>query len=85
MYVLGEDGNPRPIRVTVGETNGSETEIVGGDLRDGMEVITSRLAAGQTQDKSGQRGGERARPTSPQDQPGDRRRQRQEARPSNGG
>ncbi len=89
VYVLGEDGNPRPIRVTVGETNGSETEVTGGGLRDGMSVITSRLAAGQTQDK-GQRGerrrggGEGAGATGGQDQPADRRR-RQEARPSNGG
>ena len=91
VYVLGEDGNPRPIRVIVGETNGSETEIVGGELRDGMEVITSRLAAGQTQDKSGQRGERRrrgaegAQPPATQDQPADRRRPRQEAPASNGG
>jgi len=66
VYVLGADGNPSPVRVVVGESNGSETEIVRGDLREGQEVITARLAAGQTQDKSerprrgqGRRGGER--------------------------
>jgi HlyD family secretion protein len=63
VYVLGADGNPTPVRVVVGESNGSETEITGGDLREGQEVITARLAAGQTQDKSaranrrGRRGG----------------------------
>jgi HlyD family secretion protein len=64
VYVLGADGNPSPVRVVVGESNGSETEITGGDLRVGQEVITARLAAGQTQDKSarqrrwqGRRGG----------------------------
>ena len=58
VYALGEDGNPEPVQVVVGETNGSLTEIVGGDLREGMEVITARLAAGQTQQKSeGRRGG----------------------------
>ena len=56
VYILGGDGEPRPVRVVVGETNGSETEIVGGDLRAGMEVITARLAAGQTQEKSERRG-----------------------------
>ena len=55
VYVLGADGNPAPVRVVVGESNGSETEIVGGDLREGQEVITARLAAGQTQDKSERR------------------------------
>jgi HlyD family secretion protein len=53
VYVLGADGNPQPVTVMVGATNGSETEVVGGDLRAGMEVITARLAAGQTQEKSG--------------------------------
>lgn len=69
VYVLGADGNPTPVRVVVGESNGSETEITGGDLREGQEVITARLAAGQTQDKSarqgrgqGRRGRDRAEP-----------------------
>jgi HlyD family secretion protein len=52
VYVLGADGQPAPVRVIVGESNGSETEIVGGELREGQEVITARLAPGQTQDKS---------------------------------
>jgi HlyD family secretion protein len=51
VHVLGADGTPQPVQVVVGETNGSVTEIVGGDLRPGMEVITARLAAGQTQPK----------------------------------
>ena len=49
----------QPVRVVVGESNGSETEIIGGDLREGQEVITARLAAGQTQDKSERRGARR--------------------------
>jgi HlyD family secretion protein len=52
VYVLGADGNPQAVQVVVGESNGSETEITGGDLHEGQEVITARLAAGQTQDKS---------------------------------
>jgi HlyD family secretion protein len=48
LYVQGEDGEPRPIRVTVGETNGSETEVTGNQLREGMKVITGRLAGGQS-------------------------------------
>jgi HlyD family secretion protein len=56
VYVLGADGNPTAVRVVVGESNGSETEVTSGDLREGQEVITSRLAAGQTQDKSARKG-----------------------------
>jgi len=58
VYVLGADGTPTAVRVVVGESNGSVTEITGGDLREGQEVITARLAPGQTQDKSGRGSGE---------------------------
>ena len=56
VYVLGADGEPQPVRVVVGETNGSQTEIVGGELAEGMEVITARLAPGQAQQKGERRG-----------------------------
>lgn len=52
VYVLGADGNPQAVQVVVGESNGSETEVTGGEIHEGQEVITARLAAGQTQDKS---------------------------------
>jgi HlyD family secretion protein len=44
VYVLGADGKPQPIEVTVGETNGSMTEILSGQLKDGAQVITGRLS-----------------------------------------
>lgn len=54
VYVVGEDGNPRPIQVVVGQSDGSRTEVTGGELQEGMEVITARLAPGQVQqDKNG--------------------------------
>ena len=52
VYVLGADGNPQAVQIVVGESNGSETEVTAGDLHEGQEVITSRLAPGQTQDRS---------------------------------
>lgn len=64
VYVVGEDGNPRAIQVVVGQSDGSRTEITGGDLQEGMEVITARLAPGQVQqdkDKNGERGQGRRR------------------------
>lgn len=64
VYVTGEDGNPRAIQVVVGQSDGSRTEITGGDLQEGMEVITARLAPGQVQqdkDKDGERGQGRRR------------------------
>ncbi|CAN5549803.1 efflux RND transporter periplasmic adaptor subunit [soil metagenome] len=48
VYIKGTDGTPTPISVTTGETNGSLTEVTGGDLKPGMEVITGQLASGAT-------------------------------------
>lgn len=45
VHVVGEDGKPKPIQVTVGETNGSQTEVLGKGLRPGMEVIVGRRSA----------------------------------------
>jgi len=56
VYVLGADGQPQAVQITVGESNGSVTEVVGGNLREGQEVITSRLAPGQVQEKSDRSG-----------------------------
>lgn len=44
VYVKGADGKPQPVRVTTGDTDGQMTEITGGDLKPGQEVITGRLA-----------------------------------------
>ncbi len=47
VYVLGADGKPQPVSVVVGDSDGNRTAITGGDLKDGMKVITGQLAAGQ--------------------------------------
>lgn len=45
VYVKGDDGTPRPIQVTTGDTNGSVTEVLGGGLKPGMQVITGQLSS----------------------------------------
>lgn len=45
IYVLGADGKPQPVSVTVGSSNGNQTEVSGPDLQAGMAVITGNLAA----------------------------------------
>lgn len=49
VYILGAEGQPQPVQVTTGDTNGTVTEVTGGDLKPGMKVITGQLAAGGTQ------------------------------------
>ncbi len=39
VYVLAQDGTPTPIAVRLGVTDGSFTEILAGDLAEGMAVI----------------------------------------------
>jgi HlyD family secretion protein len=47
VYVVGEDGNPKALQVTVGASDGTRTAVTGGALKAGMRVITGQLAAGQ--------------------------------------
>jgi HlyD family secretion protein len=46
VYVLGPDHNPLEIRVRLGLTDGNVTEVSGGDLKEGAEVVVGTLAAG---------------------------------------
>jgi HlyD family secretion protein len=39
VWILGPDGRPIPIQVTLGITDGTSTEIVGGDLEAAQEVL----------------------------------------------
>nr|MDP9193406.1 efflux RND transporter periplasmic adaptor subunit [Acidobacteriota bacterium] len=39
IYTVGENGTLTPIRVRTGLTDGSVTEIRGGNLKEGMQVI----------------------------------------------
>jgi HlyD family secretion protein len=44
VWVVGADGKPKPITVTVGHSNGSLTEVRGAELHPGLQVITGQLA-----------------------------------------
>ena len=41
------DGQPVPVAVTIGQTNGRQTEIAGGEVREAMQVITDAVSARQ--------------------------------------
>jgi len=44
VYVKDENGQPRAVSITTGVTNGTMTEVIGGDLQPGMQVITGQLS-----------------------------------------
>lgn len=44
IFVKGPDGQPQAVTVTVGSSNGTQTEVSGEGLREGMDVITSTLS-----------------------------------------
>ena len=46
VWVLGQNGKPERRRITVGLSDGSSTEVVDGDLREGDMVITGQTLSG---------------------------------------
>jgi HlyD family secretion protein len=62
VWILAADGAPRQVNVTLGLSDGSSTEILRGDLKDGQDVII------------GLAGGASSRPPSGAAQPGPRLR-----------
>ncbi len=57
IWVLGADGKPQPRRVRLGITDGVNTEILEGELKEGEMVITALNSGGTTrpQTQTGQR------------------------------
>jgi HlyD family secretion protein len=72
VYIVGEDGNPKALQVTVGASDGSRTAVTGGALKAGMRVITGQLAAGQeapAEDQKADTGGDTKAPDRRQSNP----------------
>jgi HlyD family secretion protein len=61
VYIKGEDGKPSPVQIVTGDTDGSQTEVVSGGLKRGMQVITGQLAGSGDKAGSGSGGGQRRR------------------------
>ena len=53
VFVLQADGSMKEVDVVAGNTNGTMTEVIGGDLKRGMKVVTGQLAAGAKQGGAG--------------------------------
>ena len=55
VYIADAQGTPQPVQITTGESNGSMTEVIGGNLQPGDKVITGQLAAGASASGAGKR------------------------------
>lgn len=55
VYIKGDDGQPKPVEITTGVTNGSVTEVIGGSLKPGDQVITGQLSGDSAASGGGQR------------------------------
>jgi HlyD family secretion protein len=42
-----DGGTPQPVEITVGESNGSQAEVLSGELAEGAQVVIGQYAAGQ--------------------------------------
>lgn len=45
IYIVGDNGQPQPIEVTTGPSDGRNTSVQSRDLKPGMEVITGQRAS----------------------------------------
>lgn len=54
VWLMGADGKPQPKRIKIGITDGSNTEIVEGDLKEGDTVIIGQSVTGSSATRQGQ-------------------------------
>jgi len=62
VWVMGTDGKLQTRRIKVGLTDGSATEVVEGDLREGDVVVTGQNVTASSSTSSTQRGGQSSAP-----------------------
>jgi HlyD family secretion protein len=60
VWVLGADGKPQPRRIKVGLSDGSATEVVEGDLRDGDVIVTGQNVTASSSSSRTQSGAQSA-------------------------
>jgi HlyD family secretion protein len=55
LYVLDAEGKPKAVSVVLGISDGSSTEVMRGELKEGQEVITGLAGGGKTPSTGGPR------------------------------
>jgi HlyD family secretion protein len=62
IYRLGPDGNPQPVPVRLGATDGAYTEILRGDLQEGTAIVVGASRPGAADEANGPGPNRRPRP-----------------------
>jgi HlyD family secretion protein len=52
-YVTGPDGRPRAVQLTLGLTDGSATEVLSGEIKEGQDVIVGLAPSGAASSRPG--------------------------------
>jgi HlyD family secretion protein len=55
VWVLSQGGKPTPVSIVLGITDGTFSEVISGDLREGMEVIVEETSGKKLSTQSGAR------------------------------
>jgi HlyD family secretion protein len=53
VWVLSPEGKPTPVSITLGITDGSSSEVIGGNLKEGAEVIIEQTSNKKAENQSG--------------------------------
>ncbi|MGH7308947.1 MAG: efflux RND transporter periplasmic adaptor subunit, partial [Candidatus Rokuibacteriota bacterium] len=53
VFILGPDGQPKPVSVRLGISDGASTEVLSGDLTEGQEVIVGASGGASGPARSG--------------------------------
>ncbi len=53
LWILGPDGKPKAIEIMIGVTDGTFSEIISGEIKEGMEVIVEEISSKKGSSRSG--------------------------------
>jgi HlyD family secretion protein len=53
VYVPGSDSKPTEVRLRLGLTDGNATEVVGGDVTEGIDVVVGTVSTGAAKSPAG--------------------------------
>jgi HlyD family secretion protein len=51
VWILGADGNPSPLNLRLGVSDGKFTEVLQGDIKEGADIILSKLESADDKPK----------------------------------